>query len=75
MLPSKGIAALLAIFFGGLGIHQFYLKRYNIGVIFLLLAVFSFGFLLPVLAIIGFFQGISYLFYSQENWARTVQKQ
>ena len=73
-MPSKGIAALLGIFFGALGLHQFYLKRYNIGIIFLLLSVFSFGFLLPVLAIIGFFQGVSYLFYSQENWAKAVQK-
>jgi len=71
-VPSKGAAAFLAIFFGTLGVHHFYLKRNNIGVVWLILAIiFSWTLFVPFcLGVMGFFQGLSYLFYNKENWEK-----
>lgn len=45
---SRLAAGLLAIFLGGLGVHNFYLGRTGIGVVQLLLTVLSLGFLAPL---------------------------
>jgi len=52
---NKTVAALLAIFLGGFGIHKFYVGRPVLGVIYL---VFFWTF---IPAIVGFFEGIWYL--------------
>jgi TM2 domain-containing membrane protein YozV len=52
---SKGTAAVLAIFLGGLGAHKFYLGQPIMGILYLFMA-WTF---LP--AIVGFFEGIIYL--------------
>lgn len=70
-MPSKVTAALLGIFLGFLGVHHFYLKQYNVGVVWLLLLIFlGWTGLIFILGFIGFIQGISYLFWSDENWAK-----
>lgn len=71
--PSKIVAGLLAIFLGSLGLHQIYLRRYNVGVIWFLVALlFCWTLVVPiVLAIISFIQGIGYLLCSNDNWKRT----
>lgn len=59
---SKLVAALLALFLGGLGIHKFYLGRTVWGVLYLLF----FWTLVP--AFIGFFEAIRYLIMSDEGF-------
>ncbi|AVM48169.1 hypothetical protein C5Q96_04650 [Mogibacterium diversum] len=52
---NKFVAALLAIFLGGLGVHKFYLNKPGMGVLYLL---FCWTF---IPGIIGFIEGILYL--------------
>lgn len=54
-IRSKVVAALLAIFLGGLGLHCFYLGRIGKGIVYL---IFSWTFL-P--SMVGFFEGLYYL--------------
>jgi len=60
---SKIVAALLAIFLGGLGLHKFYLNRWT-GILYLLFC----WTLIP--SIIGFVEGIIYLLTSDEEFAK-----
>ena len=57
---SKFVAAMLAIFLGGLGVHKFYLGKTGWGIIYLLLC-WTF---IPVL--IGFLEGLNFLLMSEE---------
>ncbi len=50
---SRGIAALLAIFLGGLGIHYFYLGKTNAGIISIILTVVTCGLWQTVMFIQG----------------------
>lgn len=68
---SKIVAALLAFFLGGLGIHKFYLGCNTAGIVMLL--VFIFGFILfglPsfVIAIIAFIEFIIYIIKSDADF-------
>jgi TM2 domain-containing membrane protein YozV len=67
---NKVVAGLLAIipFFGGLGIHKFYLGKIGQGVLYL---IFCWTF---IPALIGFFEGIIYLATSDENSTRHSEK-
>lgn len=58
---SKVATAILAIFFGALGVHNFYLGFTKRAVIQLLISVLSFGIGAPVIAIWAFIEGIFYL--------------
>jgi TM2 domain-containing membrane protein YozV len=60
---SKVVAGLLGIFFGGLGIHKFYLNQPGWGILYL---VFSFTF---IPAVVGFVEGILYLTMSDQSFA------
>ena len=60
---NRIVAALLAIFLGGFGIHRFYLKQVEWGIIYLLFC----WTLIP--AIVGFIEGIMYLTMSDEQFA------
>lgn len=60
---SRGIAALLAIFLGGIGVHKFYLGKAS-GIWYLLFC----WTIVP--AIIGLFEGFGYLFMSDGDFAR-----
>jgi TM2 domain-containing membrane protein YozV len=57
-MKNKTIAAILAIFLGGLGIHKFYLGRYLLGILYLLLSWTG------IPSIIAFFEGLHYFFMS-----------
>lgn len=71
-LPSKFVAFLLGFFLGGMGIHQLYLGRTGPGIVWLLVFFFTAwtGFMPIFLAIVGGLQGISYLFWTDEDWAK-----
>ncbi|MDW0116078.1 TM2 domain-containing protein [Sporosarcina thermotolerans] len=64
---SKTAAGLLAIFFGGLGIHKFYLGRWGWGIIYLL---FCWTY---IPALIGLIEGIIYLVSNPHNFARKYE--
>lgn len=64
---SRIAAALLAIFFGGLGIHKFYLGRWT-GIFYLM---FCWTF---IPAIIGLIEGLGYLITSDEEFTREFCK-
>ncbi len=59
---NKLVAALLAIFLGGIGIHKFYLGKIVWGIVYLL---FAWTFI-PEL--VGFIEGIVYLCMSDERF-------
>lgn len=61
---SKGTAALLAIFLGGIGIHKFYLNQAGWGVVYIL---FCFTF---IPAILGFIEGLIFATMSNEDFDR-----
>lgn len=51
-MKDKNVAAILALFLGGLGVHKFYLGRIGAGVLYL---VFSVTFIPSILGLIDFF--------------------
>ena len=59
---SRIAAALLAFFFGGLGVHKFYLRKFGFGFLYLVF----FWTLIP--SIIAFFECIIYLCESDEKF-------
>jgi TM2 domain-containing membrane protein YozV len=70
---SKLIAALLAFFFGGLGIHKFYLGKTKAGVITLLcgtIGIVLFAIPTIIVWLIAFIEFILYLVLSQEEFDR-----
>lgn len=61
-MRSRGIAILLALLFGGLGFHKFYLGRPWQGLLY-----FCFSeTLIPTL--IGLFEGVAYCFLTDEEF-------
>lgn len=67
---SRGLAGLLAILLGSLGVHYFYLGKNTGGIVFLLASLVSCGILAPVTAIIALIQGIMFFTTSQEEFER-----
>lgn len=61
---SKNLTTILAFFFGGFGIHRFYLGQRGNGIIYLLLAFIGIGFIL------GFIDFISFLIMDTETFDR-----
>lgn len=55
---SRGVAALLAIFLGSLGIQYFYLNKTTPGIVFLLVSLLSCGFAAPLVNLLTLIQGI-----------------
>lgn len=71
---KKIIAAVLAFFLGGFGVHKFYLGYNKEGVI--MLVVFLFGFILMgipslIIGVIAFVEFIIYLMKSDEEFEQT----
>jgi TM2 domain-containing membrane protein YozV/cold shock CspA family protein len=60
---NKIIAAILAFFLGGIGIHKFYLGKTNAGIIMLVAGTVGWILVLPAMAswLIGFIEFIIYL--------------
>ena len=68
---SKIVAALLALFLGGLGIHKFYLGYTNAGIITLIIALFGFILLfIPnlIIAIIALIEFFIYIFTDDKKF-------
>lgn len=61
---SKVVAALLALFLGGFGVHKFYLGKMGLGLLYL---IFCWTFIPGVIAFIEF---IMYLVMSQDDFDR-----
>ncbi len=54
-MKSKGVAYLLWFFFGGLGVHRFYVGKVGTGILYLLtLGFFGFGWLLDLFLLGGY---------------------
>jgi TM2 domain-containing membrane protein YozV len=51
-MKDKNVAAILALFMGGIGVHKFYLGRIGAGVLYL---IFSLTFIPAILGLIDFF--------------------
>ncbi len=51
-MKDKNVAAILALFMGGIGVHKFYLGRIGAGILYL---VFSLTFIPSILGLIDFF--------------------
>lgn len=67
------ISGIMALLFGALGIHKFLLGYNKEGFIMLALSLLSFGYLMPVMALVGWIEGIIYLTRSDEEFYRTYQ--
>ena len=65
---SRGVAAILALFFGAIGLHYFYMGKTNAGILFLVVSILSCGALAVVTQIISFVQGILFLVSTQEEF-------
>jgi TM2 domain-containing membrane protein YozV/cold shock CspA family protein len=71
---NKWIAALLALFLGGFGIHKFYLGRNTAGVIMLLASLIGILFAYVPTAIMGFVafvEGVIYIIRSEQDFHNT----
>ncbi|WP_230205926.1 TM2 domain-containing protein [Actinomyces urinae] len=68
--PQKDriVAGMLAILLGAFGTHNFYLGKYKLAVIQLLITLLSALGLAPIVAMWGIFEGIMYLFGSDPKW-------
>lgn len=61
-IKSKVAAGLLGIFFGGIGIHKFYLGKIGMGILYLCFCWTG------IPEIVGFIEGIIYLCSNDENF-------
>jgi len=71
---KKLLAGLMGIFLGGLGVHKFVLGYVKPGLIMLIGTMVSFGLLFPIMALIGFIEGIIYLTKSDDDFYATYQE-
>ncbi|WP_392552247.1 TM2 domain-containing protein [Orbus wheelerorum] len=74
---SKVVAGLLALFFGGLGVHKFYLGQIGLGVLYLvctILGLFLLGIPTLIIAIVSFIEAIVYFCSSDENFDKKYNK-
>ena len=78
---NKILAGVLAILFGGLGVHKFYLGKYGLGVLYALFPFFSTLialatdseaiFMLSFLpSFVSFIEGLMYIFMSNEDFQK-----
>ncbi|MBR5725967.1 MAG: NINE protein [Muribaculaceae bacterium] len=65
---SRGVAGLLALFLGGLGLHYFYMNKTNAGVVFLLVTLLSCGVLGIVTQIISIIQAVLFFTSTQQEF-------
>ena len=63
MSKSRTVAVLLALLFGGIGVHKFYLGQVGMGLLYIL---FCWTF---IPALVAFFEAIRWLFVSNETFA------
>lgn len=68
---SRIAAALLAIFLGGLGAHEFYLGHNKSGLIRIAIGIVGLFLMVPAASIIGLIEGIIYLTKSDSEFYKT----
>jgi len=67
---SRVTAGVLGILLGSLGVHKFYLGYTTAGIIMAVVSIVSFGFLAPVVSVIGLIEGILYLTKTDEQFTQ-----
>lgn len=65
---SRGVAGLLAILLGTIGIHYFYCGKTTAGVVFLLCTICSCGVLVVIVWVLSIVQGIMMFLMTQEEF-------
>lgn len=65
---NRGVAGILAIILGSLGIHYFYIGKNTAGIICLVLTLFSCGIAATLLSVMGLIQGILILTMSEQEF-------
>ena len=67
---SRGVAGLLALFLGSVGLHYFYINKPNAGILFLVATLLTCGVLGVVTQIVSIIQGVLFFTSSQEEFER-----
>ncbi len=65
---SRGVAGLLALLVGALGVHYFYMGKTTPGVIFLLATLCSCFILSPLIGIVAIIQGVLFFTMTEEEF-------
>ena len=65
---SRGIAGLLALLMGALGLHYFYIGKTNAGILFLLVSLLSCGVLGTVTWVISVIQAVLFFTSTQQEF-------
>ncbi len=67
---SRGVAALLALFLGGFGVHMFYVGKTGAGVLFLLCSLIGWLLIFPpfLVAVVSLIQAIMLFTMSQDDF-------
>lgn len=65
---SRGIAGLLALLMGALGLHYFYIGKTNAGIVFLLISLLSCGFLGVITWVISVIQAVLFFTCTQQEF-------
>ena len=65
---SKTTAGILALLLGGIGVHKFYLGHAGLGILFLVVTLFTCGFGWFIIGPIALIEGIIYLTKSDEEF-------
>ncbi|MEM9227466.1 MAG: NINE protein [Verrucomicrobiota bacterium] len=68
---KKIVAGICGILLGWLGVHKFILGYTKEGIIMLVVSLVSFGFLAPIMGIIGLIEGIIYLTKTDDEFVST----
>jgi len=71
---SRIFAALLAIFFGGFGVHKFYLRDPGAGILYIFIFFITSRFAFPVSFILGWIDAFRFLTMSDENFDKKYNK-
>lgn len=67
-MKNKVLAAILALFFGGIGIHKFYLGEIGLGVLYICLTLVGMIICLPIGAILSLVDFILLLVMDDEKF-------
>jgi len=67
-MKNRKTAALLAIFFGGVGVHKFYLNDAGSGIFYIMLTIFGANLGVPIGSILGWIDAFTFLTMSDERF-------
>ena len=65
---SRGVAGLLALFLGAVGLHYFYLNKTTAGVVFLIVSLLSCGVLATVTWVVSIIQAVLFFTSTQQEF-------